>query len=63
MFWVMVGILVFFLVMLVVFYFIGGIINMISLFVLIMVLGIIVDDVIVVGEDILIYKEMGEFVE
>jgi multidrug efflux pump subunit AcrB len=38
----------------------GGSINMISLFGLIMALGIIVDDAIVVGEDSLAHYQMGE---
>ncbi|MGC1509472.1 efflux RND transporter permease subunit [Ketobacter sp.] len=62
-FWVTVGIPVSFLATLAVLYFIGGTINMISLFALIMALGIIVDDAIVVGEDTLTHKEMGESAE
>ena len=38
-------------------YFIGGTINMISLFALIMALGIIVDDAIIVGESIYVHRE------
>lgn len=38
----------------------GGTINMISLFALIMVLGIIVDDAIVVGEAIFVHRQRGE---
>ncbi|ROR03226.1 efflux RND transporter permease subunit [Desulfosoma caldarium] len=38
----------------------GGTINMISLFALIMVLGIIVDDAIVVGESIFVHRQRGE---
>lgn len=41
-------------------YLAGGSINMISLFGLIMALGIIVDDAIVVGEDALAHHERGE---
>ncbi|KPA13214.1 cobalt-zinc-cadmium resistance protein [Candidatus Magnetomorum sp. HK-1] len=39
---------------------IGGTINMISLFGLIMVLGIVVDDAIVVGEAIFVHRQNGE---
>ncbi|MBY4678022.1 efflux RND transporter permease subunit [Marinobacterium arenosum] len=59
-FWVTVGIPVSFLATLAVLYGIGGSINMISLFGLIMALGIIVDDAIVVGEDTLTHLQMGE---
>lgn len=59
-FWVTVGIPVSFLATLAVLYGIGGTINMISLFGLIMALGIIVDDAIVVGEDTLTHVQMGE---
>ncbi len=59
-FWVTVGIPTSFLATLAILYFIGGTINMISLFALIMALGIIVDDAIVVGEDTLTHVEMGE---
>lgn len=59
-FWVTVGIPVAFMATLAILYFVGGSINMISLFALIMALGIIVDDAIVVGEDTLTHKEMGE---
>ncbi len=38
----------------------GGTINMISLFALIMVLGIVVDDAIVVGEAIFVHQSMGK---
>lgn len=50
-FWVAVGIPVSFMAALAVLYAIGGSINMISLFGMIMALGIIVDDAIVVGEE------------
>ncbi len=50
-FWVAVGIPVSFMAALAVLYLIGGTINMVSLFGLIMALGIIVDDAIVVGEE------------
>lgn len=59
-FWVTVGIPTSFLATLAVLYLIGGSINMISLFALIMALGIIVDDAIVVGEDTLAHAQMGE---
>ncbi|MCV6588946.1 MAG: efflux RND transporter permease subunit [Marinobacterium sp.] len=59
-FWVTVGIPVSFLAAMVVLYGIGGSINMISLFGMIMALGIIVDDAIVVGEDTLTHLQMGE---
>lgn len=59
-FWVTVGIPVSFLATLAILYMIGGSINMISLFGLIMALGIIVDDAIVVGEDTLTHLQMGE---
>jgi multidrug efflux pump subunit AcrB len=41
-------------------YLVGGSINMITLFALIMALGIIVDDAIVVGEDAMAHYQMGE---
>jgi multidrug efflux pump subunit AcrB len=59
-FWVAVGIPVSFMATLGVLYLLGGSINMISLFALIMALGIIVDDAIVVGEDAQAHYEMGE---
>ncbi len=59
-FWVAWGIPVSFLATLFVLYLAGGSINMISLFALIMALGIIVDDAIVVGEDALAHYQMGE---
>ncbi|RLU00671.1 efflux RND transporter permease subunit [Ketobacter sp.] len=62
-FWVTVGIPVSFLATLAVLHLTGGTINMISLFALIMALGIIVDDAIVVGEDTLTHLEMGESAE
>ena len=58
--WVAVGIPVSFMATLFVMYLFGGTINMISLFGLIMALGIIVDDAIVVGEDGLAHYQMGE---
>lgn len=59
-FWVTLGIPVAFLATLAVMQFVGSSINMISLFALIMALGIIVDDAIVVGEDTLSHTEAGE---
>ena len=58
--WVAVGIPVSFLATLGVLMLLGGSINMISLFALIMALGIIVDDAIVVGEDALAHYQAGE---
>ena len=59
-FWVAFGIPVSFMATLLLLYVAGGSINMISLFGLIMALGIIVDDAIVVGEDALAHYQMGE---
>jgi len=59
-FWVAVGIPVSFAATLMIVYLVGGSINMVSLFGLIMALGIIVDDAIVVGEDALAHHERGE---
>ena len=59
-FWVAVGIPVSFMATLAILYGVGGTINMISLFGLIMALGIIVDDAIVVGEDALTHYQEGE---
>jgi len=59
-FWVAVGIPVSFMATLMIIYLAGGSINMVSMFGLIMALGIIVDDAIVVGEDALAHHEMGE---
>ena len=59
-FWVAWGIPVSFMATLFILYLSGGSINMISLFALIMALGIIVDDAIVVGEDALAHYQMGE---
>jgi len=59
-FWVAVGIPVSFMATLAILYAAGGTINMISLFGLIMALGIIVDDAIVVGEDALAHYQDGE---
>ncbi|MDM7323231.1 MAG: efflux RND transporter permease subunit [Gammaproteobacteria bacterium] len=59
-FWVAVGIPTAFLATLALLMLFGGTINMISLFALIMALGIIVDDAIVVGEDADTHRKMGE---
>ncbi len=59
-FWVAVGIPTSFLGALAVLYFSGGSINMVSLFALIMALGVIVDDAIVVAEDALTHYQSGE---
>ncbi len=59
-FWVALGIPVSFMATLFILWTSGGSINMISLFGLIMALGIIVDDAIVVGEDALAHYQMGE---
>jgi multidrug efflux pump subunit AcrB len=59
-FWVAVGIPISFMATLFILYMSGGSINMISLFALIMALGIIVDDAIVVGEDAQSHYDMGE---
>ncbi len=58
--WVTMGIPVSFLATLAILWAVGGSINMISLFALIMALGIIVDDAIVVGEDSLTHYQTGE---
>ncbi len=59
-FWVALGIPISFMATLAILYAVGGTINMISLFGLIMALGIIVDDAIVVGEDALAHYQSGE---
>lgn len=58
--WIAVGIPVSFMATLLILYLSGGSINMLSLFGLIMALGIIVDDAIVVGEDALSHHQSGE---
>ncbi|MDE1461016.1 efflux RND transporter permease subunit [Spartinivicinus poritis] len=58
--WVTVGIPISFLTALAILYVIGGTINLISLFGLIMTLGIIVDDAIVVGENALMRIQQGD---
>lgn len=62
-FWTALGIPVSFLATLGILYMLGGSINMISMFALIMALGIIVDDAIVVGEESLSKFEQGHDVE
>jgi multidrug efflux pump subunit AcrB len=59
-FWVAIGIPVSFMGTLAVLYLVGGSINMVSMFALIMALGIIVDDAIVVGEDALTHYTRGD---
>lgn len=59
-FWVMIGIPVSFMATLGVLSVMGGTINMVSLFGLILALGIIVDDAIVVGEDTLTHLQQGD---
>lgn len=59
-FWVAVGIPISFMGTLAVLYLLGGSINMVSLFAMIMALGIIVDDAIVVGEDALTHYTKGD---
>jgi len=58
--WVAVGIPTAFLAALAILWLVGGSINMISLFALIMALGVIVDDAIVVGEDADAHARMGQ---
>ena len=61
--WVAIGIPTAFMAALLVFWLIGGSINMMSLFALIMALGVIVDDAIVVGEDADAHFRSGEQAE
>ncbi len=58
--WVAMGIPTAFMATLAVLWVMGGSINMMSLFALIMALGVIVDDAIVVGEDAYAHRRMGE---
>ncbi|MGC9457417.1 MAG: efflux RND transporter permease subunit [Halothiobacillaceae bacterium] len=58
--WVAIGIPTAFMAALAVLWIVGGSINMISLFALIMALGVIVDDAIVVGEDADAHFRAGE---
>ncbi|MAZ38831.1 MAG: acriflavin resistance protein [Legionellales bacterium] len=62
-FWVAMGIPVSFLAAIFVLYVMGGSINMVSLFAIIMTLGIIVDDTIVVGEESLTLLQRGYLVK
>lgn len=59
-FWIAFGIPASFAASLFILYLLGGSINMVSLFALIMTLGIIVDDTIVVGENAFARMEKGE---
>ncbi len=59
-FWVAMGIPISLSGAMALMYMVGGTINMISLFGLIMVLGIIVDDAIVVGEAIYVHRKNGD---
>ncbi len=59
-FWVAAGIPISLMGMLAVLYMAGGSINMISLFAMIMALGVVVDDAIIVGEDGFAHFQMGE---
>ncbi|MDM8565801.1 efflux RND transporter permease subunit [Candidatus Halobeggiatoa sp. HSG11] len=59
-FWVAAGIPISLMGMLTVLYSVGGSINMVSLFAMIMALGVIVDDAIVVGEDGFTHFQTGE---
>lgn len=59
-FWVMIGVPTAFLATLALMYVLGGTLNMMSLFALIMALGIIVNDAIVVSEDADTHRHLGE---
>lgn len=59
-FWVTAGIPISIFAAMAVLFVAGGSINMISLFAIIMALGIVVDDAIVVGEDTLVHLEKGK---
>ena len=59
-FWITAGVAVTFMASLVALYALGGSINMMSLFALIMAFGIVVDDAIVVGEEIFARHQAGE---
>ncbi|MCH9699223.1 MAG: efflux RND transporter permease subunit [Gammaproteobacteria bacterium] len=58
-FWTTMGIPISFLGAFLIIYSVGGTINMISLFAFILVLGIVVDDAIIVGENIYSKREQG----
>jgi len=59
-FWVAAGIPISLMGMLAVLYMGGGSINMVSLFAMIMALGVVVDDAIIVGEDSFAHFQIGE---
>ncbi|MCK5877077.1 MAG: efflux RND transporter permease subunit, partial [Candidatus Marithrix sp.] len=59
-FWVAAGIPISLMGMLAILYLVGGSINMVSLFAMIMALGVVVDDAIVVGEDGFTHFQTGE---
>ncbi len=59
-FWVAAGIPISLMGMLAVLYTVGGSINMVSLFAMIMALGVVVDDAIIVGEDSFAHFQIGE---
>ena len=59
-FWVAAGIPISIMGMLAVLYVVGGSINMVSLFAMIMALGVVVDDAIIVGEDGFAHFQIGE---
>ncbi|MDY6993775.1 MAG: efflux RND transporter permease subunit, partial [Pseudomonadota bacterium] len=59
-FWVAAGIPISLMGMLAILYAAGGSINMVSLFAMIMALGVVVDDAIVVGEDAFAHFQTGE---
>jgi len=59
-FWVAAGIPISIMGMLAVLYVVGGNINMVSLFAMIMALGVVVDDAIIVGEDGFAHFQIGE---
>jgi len=58
-FWAAMGIPFSFLLALIIMYYMGMSLNMLSMFALILVLGIVVDDAIVVAENVFRYREMG----
>ncbi len=60
-FWVSVGIAISFMGTFWVLPYVGGSINMISMFAFVLVLGIVVDDAIIVGENIYTHNRRGEY--
>ena len=60
-FWVAMGVPISFMGAFLLFEYLGVNINMVSLFALIIVIGIVVDDAVVVGENIITERESGEF--